>query len=159
MGDGEDDGEPTWASIGEDRRGAAQAPTAKGSGGDAPTQPTPSDAHSPPLKEWLPDVPKSGWEGGALTAGAGWTPGGPGLVAAGVDLGVAAGVDLGVAAGVDLGVAAGVDLGSAAGVDLGSAAGMDLGSAAGVDLGSAAGVDLGSAGVDLSSAGLDLTLA
>jgi len=144
MGDGEDDGEPTWASIGEDRRGGAQAPTAKGSGGDAPTwasigvdrrggaqaptatgsggdaptQPTPGDAHSPPHKERLPDVPKSGWEGGALAARAGWTPGGPGLVAAGVDLGSAAGVDL-----------------------------------------SSAGVDLSSAGLDLSSAGLDLTLA
>jgi len=24
---------------------------------------------APPLEEWLPDIPKSGWEGGALNAG------------------------------------------------------------------------------------------
>ena len=47
---GEDDSEPTWASIGAERHGTAQAPTAKGSGGDAPIQPTPGDAHSPPLR-------------------------------------------------------------------------------------------------------------
>ena len=48
----------------------AWAPTGEGRERDEPTRPPLGEAHSHPLEEWLPDIPKSGWEGGALNAGA-----------------------------------------------------------------------------------------
>jgi len=82
MGVGEDKGAPTWASVGD---GEDKAVSTRPTPGD-----NPGNAHSPLLEERLPDVPKLGWAGGTLTAGAGWLLGGSGLDVATGLVGVAA---------------------------------------------------------------------
>jgi len=74
--------EPAWAPTGEgeDRREPARAPTGEGRERDEPTRPPLGEAHRGAcgLEEWLPDIPNSEWEGGALNLGAGWIMAGTG---------------------------------------------------------------------------------
>ena len=80
------------APTGEGSGEPARVPTGEGRERDEPTRPPLGEDHSPPLEEWLPDIPKSGWEGGALNAGArtggtaGWVMAGTGLVMTGTGL-------------------------------------------------------------------------